>query len=523
MTTVEDPAAAAKDRPAGRASVRVLLIPLVLAMMLSQLDNMIVGTAMPTVTAELGGLEHVAWVVTAYTLATAVSTPVWGRLGDTRDRKKVLLTAITVFLVGSGLSGAAQDMGQLIAFRAVQGLGAGGLMAGVMATVGELVPPRERGRYQGLISGAMALAMIGGPLAGGAVTDHLGWRWAFYLNLPLGALALVMIWLLLRLPERRSTARVDHVGAALLMVGITATVLLTTWGGTRYAWGSGAVAALGVTAGVSLWAFVRRQLRTADPIMPPHMFRVRNFTLMSVIGFLTGFVLFGALLFLPLYQQAVQGASATNSGLLLLPMLAAMIVTSLVAGRVTTVSGRYKVFPVAGGALLCAGTWLLSRMDTSTSRPAAALYMAVLGAGLGCLTQIVTVVAQNSVELRDIGAASAAVTLFRTLGSCFGVAVMGTLFNREVLRVMAERAPGRPALENAQLDAASLARLEPALHEAYRHATAAGTHAAFVLSAVVGGAVCVAGLLVREVALRRAAQGDLSHERPTRPRAPGSR
>ncbi|UXI82865.1 MFS transporter [Streptomyces vinaceusdrappus] len=518
MTTVEDPSSAAQDRPAGHTSVRVLLIPLVAAMMLSQLDTMIVGTALPTVTAELGGLEHVSWVVTAYTLATAVSTPVWGRLGDVRDRKNVLLAAIVVFLAGSALSGAAQDMGQLIGFRAVQGLGAGGLMAGVMAIVGELVPPRERGRYQGLISGAMAVAMIGGPMAGGAVTDHLGWRWAFYLNLPLGALALAMIWRLLRLPRRRRVARVDTLGAALLTVGISATVLLTTWGGTRYAWDSAAVVLLAAAAGAALWAFVRRQARTADPIMPLHMFQVRNFTLMSVIGFLTGFVMFGVLLFLPLYQQAVQGASATNSGLLLLPMLAALIAASLVAGRVTTVSGRYKVFPVTGGALLCAGAWLLARMDTSTSRPTAALSMAVLGAGLGCLTQTVTVVAQNSVELRDIGAASAAVTLFRTLGSCFGVAVMGTLFNREVLRVTAERAPGGPALDNARLDAQSLERLEPALHEAYRHATAAGTHVAFLLCAGVGAAVLGAGLLVREVALRRAGQDTA---RPAVSRAPG--
>ncbi|MFE2053834.1 MDR family MFS transporter [Streptomyces sp. NPDC059459] len=520
MTTFDDtPAAAARRLPHPR-SVRVLLVPLMLAMMLSQLDNMIVATAVPTVTAELGGLEHVSWVVTAYTLATAASTPLWGRLGDTRGRKGTLLTAITVFLAGSALSGAAQSMGQLIGFRALQGLGAGGLVAGVMATVAELVPPRERGRYQGMISAAMAIAMIGGPLAGGAVTDHAGWRWAFYLNLPLGLLALAMIWLLLRLPERRSTARVDHAGAALLMTGITAAVLLTTWGGTRHAWDSAPTLALAATAGASLWAFVRRQRHTEHPIMPPHMFRVRNFTLMSVIGFLTGFVLFGALLYLPLYQQAVQGASATNSGLLLLPMLAAMIATSLAAGRTATVSGRYKMFPVAGGALLTAGTWLLSRMDTTTSRPTAALYMAVLGAGLGFLTQIVTVVAQNSVDNRDLGAASAAITLFRTLGSCLGVALMGTLFNREVQQVMAERAPGRPALDNAQLDAASLQRLEPALYEAYRHATAAGTHTAFLVSAVAAAAVCAAALLVREVALRRAAPGPA---RPARPQPDGSR
>ncbi|MEU0162921.1 MDR family MFS transporter [Streptomyces sp. NPDC006261] len=486
-----------------RHSVRVLLLPLMIAMLLSQLDNMVVATAMPTVVGDLGGLEHLSWVVTAYTLATAAATPIWGKLGDMHGRKGVFITAVVIFLVGSVLCGMAQDMGQLIGFRTIQGLGAGGLMAGVIAIVGDLVPPREQGKYQGMIAGLMALAMIGGPLVGGTITDHLGWRWAFYINLPIGLIALVLAAVLLDLPARRSQARVDYLGAALLMAGITSIVLLTTWGGTEYAWGSGVILSLAAAGVLSLAAFLHWQTRAAEPIVPLHIFRNRNFSLMAVLGAATGFVMFGAVLFLPLYQQTVQGASATNSGLLLLPMLATMIVVAAVAGKVTSDTGRYKVFPVAGGALLFVGMYLISTMDTGTSRPESALYMALLGAGLGCLLQITTLVAQNSVQMKDIGVASAAAALFRTLGSSFGVAVMGALFHQRVAGTVAERMPGRPLLEDAQLSAASLAELEAPVREAYRYATAAGTHTAFLFGTAVGALALVAGLLVKEVPLRK--------------------
>ncbi|MGY5106982.1 MDR family MFS transporter, partial [Streptomyces sp. 900105245] len=362
-------------------SVRVVLLALMLAMLLAMLDNMIVGTAMPTIVGELGGLEHLSWVVTAYTLATAASTPIWGKIGDMYGRKGAFLTSIVIFLLGSVLSGMAQDMGQLIGFRAVQGLGAGGLMVGVMAIIGDLIPPRERGKYQGMMAGVMALAMIGGPLVGGTLTDHLGWRWAFYINVPLGIVALVAITAVLHLPKKRAAHSIDYFGAALLTVGITSIVLVTTWGGTEYAWDSAVIMELIGIGVAALVGFVFWQTKAAEPIVPLHIFRNRNFTLMSVIGFITGFVMFGAVLFLPLYQQSVQGASATNSGLLLLPMLLAMMVVSLIAGRVTTNTGKYKVFPVVGSVLMIAGLFLLAQMDTGTSRFTSGLYMAVLGAG----------------------------------------------------------------------------------------------------------------------------------------------
>ncbi|MEU2259269.1 MDR family MFS transporter [Streptomyces sp. NPDC019645] len=496
-----DPSAAPQPR-----SVRVVLLALMIAMLLAMLDNMIIGTAMPTIVGELGGLAHLSWVVTAYTLATAASTPIWGKLGDMYGRKGVFLTSIVVFLIGSALSGMAQDMGQLIGFRAVQGLGAGGLMVGVMAIIGDLIPPRERGRYQGMMAGVMALAMIGGPLVGGTITDHWGWRWSFYINLPLGAVALAMVGVVLHLPKRarKAKVRVDYLGAALLTVGITAIVLVTTWGGTEYAWDSAVIMELIAIGVVALVGFVLVETRAAEPIMPLHIFRSRNFTLMSVIGFLTGFVMFGAVLFLPLFQQSVQGASATNSGLLLLPMLLSMMVVSLIAGRVTTSSGKYKIFPIIGGALMVVGLFLLAQMDTGTSRLTSGLYMAVLGAGMGFLMQITMLVAQNSVEMKDMGVASSATTLFRTLGSSFGVAIMGALFTSRVQDEMAARGGSVATQQSAQLDAASLAKLPEQVREAYQFAVASGTHSAFVLGSAVAVIGFLAAFLVEEVPLKGA-------------------
>ncbi|MFF5442983.1 MDR family MFS transporter [Streptomyces achromogenes] len=486
-------------------SVRVVLLALMIAMMLAMLDNMIVGTAMPTIVGDLGGLEHLSWVVTGYTLATAASTPVWGKVGDMYGRKGAFLGSIVIFLIGSALSGMAQDMGQLIGFRAVQGLGAGGLMVGVMAIIGDLVPPRERGKYQGMMAGVMALAMIGGPLVGGTITDNWGWRWAFYINLPLGAVALALVTVVLQLPKKRSKAGIDYLGVVLLTVGITAIVLVTTWGGTEYAWTSARIMELTGIGVAALIGFVFWQTKAAEPVLPLHIFKSRNFTLMAVIGFITGFVMFGATLFLPLYQQAVQGASATNSGLLLLPMLGAMLLTSMVAGRITTNSGRYKMFPIVGGALMIVGLYLLSTMDTGTSRFTSGVFMAVVGAGMGCLMQITMLVAQNSVQMKDMGVASSSATLFRTLGSSFGVAIMGALFNHRVQDVMAERTGSlgsKITAKSAQLDADSLAKLPAAAREAYQHAVSSGTHSAFLLGAVVAVPVLIAALFVKEVPLK---------------------
>ncbi|MGW6978654.1 MDR family MFS transporter [Streptomyces sp. NPDC054932] len=503
-------------KPAGTSeevkprSVRVVLMALMIAMLLAMLDNMIIGTAMPTIVGELHGLEHLSWVVTAYTLATAASTPIWGKLGDMYGRKGSFLTSIVIFLIGSALSGMAQSMGQLIGFRAIQGLGAGGLMVGVMAIIGDLIPPRERGKYQGMMAGVMALAMIGGPLVGGTITDHWGWRWSFYINLPLGAVALAMVTAVLHLPKKRAQGKIDYLGAALLTIAITSTVLVTTWGGNEYAWGSVEILGLIAVGVLSTAAFLYAETKAAEPVMPLHIFRSRNFTLMSVIGFLVGFAMFGGVLYLPLFQQSVQGASATNSGLLLLPMLLSMMAVSLIAGRVTTSSGKYKMFPIAGGALMVVGMFLLATMDTGTTRLVSGLYMAVLGAGLGFLMQITMLVAQNSVEMKDMGVASSSATLFRTLGGSFGVALMGSLFSARVTDTMTERLgpEAAQAAGSAQLDAASLAKLPEAVRDAYQHAVAAGTHSAFLLGAAIAVLGFAAAWFVKEVPLRGAGPAD---------------
>ncbi|MEV8061316.1 MDR family MFS transporter [Streptomyces antimycoticus] len=496
--------------PKGKAepkqrSTSVVIFALMIAMLLAMLDNMIVGTAMPTIVGELGGLDHLSWVVTAYTLATAASTPIWGKLGDMYGRKGIFLTSIAVFLGGSALSGMAQSMGELIGFRAIQGLGAGGLMVGVMAIIGDLVPPRERGRYQGIMAGVMAVAMIGGPLVGGTLTDHLGWRWIFYINLPLGAVALAAITAVLHLPKKRSQGRIDYTGAALLTVGITALVLITTWGGNEYAWGSARIVGLGVLGVLALVAFVFVEQRVAEPVLPLHIFRNANFTLVTAIGFLVGFVMFGSTTFLPLYQQTVQGATATNSGLLLLPMLLGMLVVSLVAGRVTTQTGKYKIFPIIGGLLITVGMFLLSTMDTETTRFSSGLYMAVLGMGMGCLMQTTMLVAQNSVEMKDMGVGSSSATLFRTLGGSFGVAILGALFTSQVRDTMAERAGGKAAAVtsgSAQLDPASLKKLPPGIRDAYTHAVASGAHQVFLWGALISIVGFLAAWFVKEVPLR---------------------
>ncbi|WP_055567867.1 MDR family MFS transporter [Streptomyces atriruber] len=499
-----------KGEPQPR-SVRVVLMALMITMLLAMLDNMIVGPAMPTIVGDLGGMEHLSWVVTAYTLATAASTPIWGKLGDMYGRKGSFLTAIVIFLVGSALSGMAQDMGQLIGFRAVQGLGAGGLMVGVMAIIGDLVPPRDRGKYMGMMTGVMAVAMIGGPLVGGSITDHLGWRWAFYINLPLGAVALAMVTSVLHLPKKKAQGRIDYLGAALLTVGISALVLVTTWGGSEYAWDSAVIMELIGIGVASLIGFLFVQKKAAEPILPLHIFSNLNFSLMAVIGFITGFVMFGAMLFLPLFQQSVQGASATNSGLLLLPMLLSMMAVSMVAGRVTTSTGKYRLFPIVGTVLMVTGFYLLSQMDTGTSRLTSGLYMAVLGAGMGFLMQITMLVAQNSVEMKDMGVASSSATLFRTLGSSFGVAIMGALFNNRVHDVMAERAGsmgGKVTETSAQLDAESLKQLPAAIRDAYQHAVSAGTHSAFLLGAGISVVALLASFFVKEVPLRGSGPAD---------------
>ncbi len=420
--------------------VMIVLPGLLLAILLAMLDNLIVSTALPRIVGDLGGVTHLSWVVTAYILASLVTTPFYGKLGDMYGRKKLFIFAIIIFLAGSALSGLSQSMDQLIAFRAIQGLGAGGLMVGAMATLGDIVAPRERGRYMSYMMVVMMLATIAGPLAGGFITTTFSWRWIFYINIPVGGAALVYIITTLHLPAKRVSHRVDYVGGVLLAMAATALVLLATWGGTEYPWASAKIIGLGLLAVAALAGFCVVELRVAEPILPLHVFKNRNFSLTMALTFLTGLAMFGAMTFLPLYQQTVQGESPTISGLALTPMMLGVTVTSIVAGQVTTRTGRYRIFPILGGAIMGLGMFLLTNLGIGTTRLTSALFYVVLGLGMGFLMQMVSLIAQNSVQQRDMGVASSARMFFQQIGGSLGVAAFGAVFARKLTESLASAA-----------------------------------------------------------------------------------
>ena len=474
--------------------IRLTLLGVMLGMLLAMLDNAIVGTALPTIVGDLGGLKHLSWVVTAYTLATAVSTPVWGKFGDLRGRKNVFLAAIVVFVTGSILSGAAQSMIELIAFRTLQGLGAGGLAVGAFAIIADLVSPRERGRYQGMTASVMAVGTIGGPLLGGVITTDLGWRWAFYINVPLGALAFIWSQIMLPRSTKRTTAHIDWLGTVLLGTAITALVLLTTWGGNQYAWTSVQVLGLGVLTVAALGAFIVSQQHVAEPVLPLRIFTHRNLPLACTIALVVGVAMFGCVVYLPQFQQSVQGANATGSGLLLLPLVIPIVFVSQIVGRVMSKTGKYKIFPILGAGFLIAGMALLATMTTATSRTTTSAYMVLIGIGLGFAMQMTTTIAQNSVDMRDLGVASAAVTLFRTIGGSVGVALFGSLFTRALAAGLPNGTP--------QPTAAQLARMSTAARDAYLHSVAHGTHTIFTTGAIIAVAALIAAVAIKEVPLR---------------------
>ncbi|HEX6500885.1 MAG TPA: MDR family MFS transporter [Micromonosporaceae bacterium] len=502
--------------PGRRREVLVVLPGLLLAMLLAMLDNMIVGTALPRIVGELGGAAHFTWVVAAYVLGTTVSTPIWGKIGDLYGRKAIFMTSIVIFMVGSalcGMSGSSllggtrDGMAELIAFRALQGLGAGGLIVNAMAIIGDLVPPRERGRYQGIMASVMSLAMIAGPLVGGFITDHLSWRWAFYVNLPVGAAALVALVATLHLPKHRTEHRIDWLGAGLLTVGITALVLITTWGGNQYDWLSTQIVTLAVVAVVALVAFGLVERRAAEPIIPLQIFANRNFTLISLIGFLLGFAMFGAINFLPFFQQYVQGASATNSGLLLLPMMAAAMVVSLFVGNLITKTGRYKIFPVIGGAIMVLGMYLLSLQDVHTSKAQTGLFIAVLGSGMGFLMQTTMLIAQNSVEQRDLGVASSTATFCRSIGGSFGVALFGALFSHRLTAEITAKLGAAAAARvsgtgGGRLDPTQLRQLPPPVRLGFLESLATAISGVFGWAILFAVLVPVLALFVKEIPLR---------------------
>ncbi|MBP2323629.1 EmrB/QacA subfamily drug resistance transporter [Kibdelosporangium banguiense] len=460
---------------------------LMIGILLAMLDNMIVGTAMPTIVGDLGGLNHFTWVITAYTLASAVSTPIWGKLSDLYGRKGMFMASIVVFLAGSALAGTSSTMTELIAYRGLQGLGAGGLMVGAMAIMAEMVAPKDRGKMQGMFAAVMPIAMVGGPFLGGFITDNLDWRWAFYVNLPLGAIALLVVGLTLHLPKRTGKAVIDYWGAALLTVGIASLVLMTTWGGTEYAWDSWQIIGLGALTVLALAVFVWVERRVEEPILPLHLFKIRNFTLASVLAFMSGFAMFGAVSFLPQYQQIVQGASATNSGLLLLPMMAGVLVFSTISGQLTSRTGHYRTFPIIGMGVMAVGAFLLTQLGMTTSSFTSSLYIVVVGAGLGFLMGTTNLIAQNSVGLRDLGVATSTATFARSIGGSLGVAILGSIFtNRIHDSLTTALGPSGASLTSTggQLSPKMIEALPTPVRDAYLGGMVDGIQGVFTLAAV---------------------------------------
>jgi EmrB/QacA subfamily drug resistance transporter len=477
------------EAPQPPVRVGVVFTGLVLVMLLAALDGTIVATALPTIVGELGGLEHISWITSAYLLAQTAVTPVYGKLGDLYGRKRVLQAAVVLFLFGSALCGLAQSMTMLIAFRAVQGLGAGGLIVLTQATIGDIVPPRERGRYQGIFGGVFGLASVAGPLLGGLIVEHVSWRWVFYVNLPVGVVALIVLAATLPAGVSRARPVIDYLGAGLLATGLSAIVLVTSLGGTTWEWGSGATIFTAALGALALIAFGIVETRAAEPVIPPALWRERVFTTAGTLSLIVGFALFGAVTFLPLYFQTVDGASPSGSGLRLVPMMLGVLLTSIGSGQLISRIGRYKVFPIAGTLVMAVGLFLLSNLGVGTSTAQASLYLLVLGMGLGMVMQVLILAVQNAVPYAVLGAATSGVTLMRGIGGSLGTAVFGSIFTHRLTDQLAN-ASLPPALERivaggGRLTGEMVAQMPPAARLSYEQAYVHALTPVFTVAACV--------------------------------------
>jgi EmrB/QacA subfamily drug resistance transporter len=498
------------------AEIMVVMSALMMVMLLAALDQTVVATALPKIAVDLNGLNKYSWVATSYLLTSAIFTPIYGKLGDLFGRKKIFQTAIVIFLIGSALCGLSRNMDQLVFFRALQGIGAGGLMSLVLAIIGDVIPPRQRGRYQGYFGAVFGLSSVAGPLLGGffagasTILGVAGWRWIFYINIPLGLIALSAVAARLHLPVLRRQHKIDYIGAALMSITVVSLLLVAVWAGVTYAWGSPEITGLAASALVFGIIFVLWEHQAAEPIIPMKLFKNDIFRVSALLSLFAGISMFAAILYIPQYQQVVRGYSPTKSGLYTIPLVAGLLVASITSGRLITKFGRYKPFPIFGTLMLMLGMWLFSHVTLTTSAFTLSVWMIVIGIGLGSFMQVATLAVQNSVERSQLGTATSSTTFFRTIGSSLGGAIFGTILISRLTHHLTQTLPAATASHISTNNILSggtsqIAHLPAAAQHDIFLAFVRSFHDMFLIGIPFAAAAFVIALFLRESPLRETA------------------